>query len=137
MIRLAEEGKLTNHFRRQSPAGSFKWDVGLEKTGLSLEQILSEAVEGEYGEARGYDASTLKDFLQKMGFTDLKFWTHNSGKKFAEELQAVGVLADMPDDITAVSRALVRSLSPLTTPTTLVSCKTPNSSKTVNKGVKI
>jgi ubiquinone/menaquinone biosynthesis C-methylase UbiE len=125
MIRLMEDGKLTGHFRKQAPAGSFKWGMTLEETGLSLEQVLSEAVEGEYGEAPGYDAYVLKDFLEKMGFTDLKFWTHNDGGRFAEELQAAGVLADMPDDIRAVSRALVRSIHPLSTPTTMVSCKSP------------
>ena len=125
MIRLVEDGKWTGHFRRQAPAGSFSWDVGLEETGLSLEQVLSEAVEGEYGEARGYDAYTLAEFLEGMGFTDLKFWAHNDGRKFAEELQAAGVLAAMPDDIRAVSRALVRSISPWSAPPGLISCKSP------------
>jgi len=125
MIRLVEDGKLTGHFRKQAPAGSFLWSIALEKAGLFLEQVLSEAVKGEYGEARGYDAYVLKNFLEKMGFTDLKFWTHNDGRKFAEELQVAGVLAAIPDDIRAVSRALVRSIHPLSTPTTLVSCRSP------------
>ena len=73
----------------------------------------------------GPRAYTLADFLEKAGFTDLKFWTHNNGRKFAEELQAAGVLAAMPDDTSAVWRALVRSIHPLSSPTTLVSCKSP------------
>lgn len=125
MIRLEEDGKLTRHLCRQAPVNSFIYDIALEETGLSLEQVLNEAVEGEYGEAVGYDAYTLKGFLENMGFTDLKFWTRNDGKKFAKELQAVGALAHMPDNIKAVSRALVRSIYPLSTPTTLVSCESP------------
>ncbi|MCW4038030.1 MAG: class I SAM-dependent methyltransferase [Candidatus Bathyarchaeota archaeon] len=125
MIRLEEDGKLTGHLCRQAPVGSFIWDITLEEAGLSLEQVLNEAVEGEYGESVGYDAYTLKDFLENMGFTDLKYWTRNDGTTFAKELQAVGALAHMPDSIKAVSRALVRSIYPLSTPTTLVSCESP------------
>jgi hypothetical protein len=124
-IRLEEDGKLTGHFRRQAPAGSFRWGISLKETGLSLEQVLSEVVEGDYGEARGYDAYTLAEFFEKMGFTDLKFWSHNDGRKFAEELQRAGVLADMPDDIRAVWRALVRSIHPSSYPGGLISCKSP------------
>jgi ubiquinone/menaquinone biosynthesis C-methylase UbiE len=125
MIRLLEDGPLTAEFRRQAPTGSFTWEIELEETGLSLEQVLSEAVEGEYGEARGYDAYTLADFFEGAGFTDLRFWTHNEGRKFAEELQAAGVLTAMPDDIRAVSRALVRSIPPRSAPPGLISCKSP------------
>ena len=125
MIRLMEDGRSTGHFRKQAPVGSFKWGMALEETGLSLEQVLSEAVESEYGEASGYDAYVLKNFLEKMGFTDLKFWLHNDGRTFAEVLQRAGVLAEMPDDIRAVSRALVESIGALSIPTMLVSCKSP------------
>jgi len=125
MIRLLEDGPLMGEFRRQAVPGSFKWEIELEETGLSLEHVLSEAVEGEYGEARGYDAYALAEFFQKAGFTDLKFWAHNDGRRFAEELQAAGVLAAMPDDIRAVSRALVRSIPPWRAPPGLMSCKSP------------
>ena len=125
MIRLAEDGPLAQRFRRQASAGSFKWGVALEEAGVSLEEVLKEAVEGEYGEARGYDAYTLAGFFEKMGFTDLKFWAHNNGRKLAEELQAAGVLTAMPDDIRAVSRALVRSIPPWNAPPGLMSCKSP------------
>lgn len=128
MIRLREDSKLAEHFRKQVPAGYPSWGVGLKETGLSLEQVLSEAVEGEYGEARGYDAYTLKDFLETLGFTDLEFWTYISGVAFAEELQAAGVLEAMPDNIRAISRAMVRAIPSSPTPTTQVcriSCKSP------------
>jgi ubiquinone/menaquinone biosynthesis C-methylase UbiE len=125
MIRLSKDFSKNEHLDIRGAAGSWLLAMTLEEAGLSLEQVLSEAIEGEYGEAQGYDPYTLRDFLEKMGFTDLKFWTHNDGFKFAKVLQAAGVLADMPDDIRAVSRALVESIHPLSTPTTLVSCKSP------------
>jgi len=130
MMRLAEDGKLTGHFRKQAPADVFKWGVGLEDAELSLEQVLSETVGGEYGEAKGYDVYTLKDFLEKMGFTDLMFWPNYYPRKSAEELLKAGVLEDMPDDIRAVCRALARSTNPRRMPITgegmsLVSCKSP------------
>ena len=125
MIRLAEDGPLTARFGRGVPADSFKWDIDLDDTGLSLEQVLGEAVDGEFGEARGYDAYTLAAFFDKAGFTDLEFWAHNKGRKFVEELQAAGVLAAMHDDIRAVSRALVRSIPPWSAPPGLISCKSP------------
>jgi SAM-dependent methyltransferase len=122
-LRLREDGKLTGHFRSS---------IRPEESGLLFEQVLSEAVKGEYTEARGYDGYFLKDFLEKMGFTDLKFWPNYFPQKFAEELLKVGVLEDMPDDIRAVCRALARSLCPGRTPITdevacmsLVSCKSP------------
>lgn len=99
--------------------------MALEETGLSLQQVLSEAIEGEYGEAKGYDTYSLTEFLKRMGFTDLKFWAHNDGRKFAKELQAAGVLEAMPDDIKAVSQALVRSIEPWDSPPGLISCKSP------------
>jgi len=125
MIRLLRDGPLTAEFRRQAPSGSFKWEVELQETGLLPEQALSEAVEGEYGEARGYDAYTLADLFEEAGFADLRFWTYNNGRGFAEELQAAGVLTAMPDDIRAVSRALVRSIPSRNAPPGLISCRSP------------
>jgi len=125
LLRLMENGGLTGCFREQTTVDSFRWDVALEETGLSLEQVLSEVIDGEYGEARGYDAYTLAEFFEKMGFTDLKFWAHNDGRTFAEELKEAGVLKDMPNDIRAVSQALVRSINPWSEPPGLLSCKSP------------
>jgi len=125
MIPLKVDSELARRLCSQAPTDVFRWDISLEEAGVSIEQALSEADEGEYGEARGYSASTLSDFLEEMGFTELKSWIHNDGEKFAEVLQRTGVLAEMPDDIRAVSRALVESLYPWSTPTGLVSCKSP------------
>lgn len=118
---LIENGKLTAHLRRQKPI-----TLVSEETELSFEQVLSETVEGEYTEAKYHDAYAFRYLLEKMGFTDLKYWLHNVGDIFAEELLKAGVLKDMPDDISIVSRALVRSVGSWTEPPWgLVSCKSP------------
>ena len=116
---LMENGKLAEHLRKQGPVS-----LSSEETELSFEQVLSETVEGEYTEAKYYDAYALRYLLEKMGFTDLKYW--NDGGSFPGELLKAGVLKDMPDDISIVSRALVRSLVPWTEPPWgLISCKSP------------
>jgi ubiquinone/menaquinone biosynthesis C-methylase UbiE len=116
---LIEKGKLTGHLRRQTPVS-----LESEEIELSFEQVLSETVEGEYTEAKYYDAYAFRYLLEKMGFTDLKYWTDGGG--FPSELMKAGVLKDMPDDISKVSRALVRTLEPWTEPPYgLISCQSP------------
>lgn len=129
MIRLSGEFQPGTPLCRQKAAGAFLPGATPEEAGVSFEEALSFAAEGEYGEALGYDAYTLRDFIEKMGFTDLKFWARNNGQLFAQELAAAGVLDQMPDDLTAVLRALVRSIPLLATPTTLVSCRSPHSER--------
>lgn len=124
MIRL-QDIQIDTQFVPQKAAGAVLPSVGLEDTELQFGQILEHAVSGEYGEALGYDAYTLTSFVEKMGFTNLQYWARPNGKRFAEELQAAGILSQMPDNISAVLRALVRSIPPLTTPTTLISCISP------------
>lgn len=122
LVRLSDGFQPVGEPSVQFAVGSYLSAETLEEAGFTLEQVLDYAVDAEYGEALGYDPYTLRAFLEKMGFTNLKYWTVNDGRIFAEELKASGALSDMPDDIRAVSRALIKSIRPLSTPTTLVSC---------------
>jgi ubiquinone/menaquinone biosynthesis C-methylase UbiE len=60
MIRLAEDGQMARRFLGEGatsyPLSDTGRGIGLDETGLSVEEVLKEAVEGRYGEARGYDA---------------------------------------------------------------------------------
>lgn len=125
MIRLSKDFRINADLQCQPAAGAVLPAVELDKTELTLEEVLGYAVDAEYGEARGYDAESLKEFVERMGFGDLKFWARNNGLRFAEQLQTAGILDQMPNDITAVLRALARSVPPLASPTTLVSCVSP------------
>ena len=124
MIRLKQDGQVAGRFRTVGEPDDPGWGVPLKEAGFVFERVLDEAVDAEYGEAKGYDAHTLRDFLQAQDFRHLQFWACPNGRQFAQHLQATGVIDAMPDDIQAVSRALVRSVSPLTNPSTLVSCRT-------------
>jgi len=125
LIRLRQDGEIARRFRAAAPEREFAWGVTLDDAALSVEEVLAEAEEGEYCESRGHDAYTLCGFLEGMGLADLRFWTINDGQQFARELVRAGVARDMPDDLRAVWRALVRSIEPLTTPTVMVSCRAP------------
>jgi SAM-dependent methyltransferase len=129
MIRLADDGPVSRKLRGLADQDRLdwrNWSTSLDDFGLSLDGVLAEGVSAEYGEAPGYDPYTLRDFVERMGLVDVAFWVHNVGRRFAEELEAAGVLKDMPDDIRAVSRALVKSLGPISTPTAAISCRTPS-----------
>lgn len=78
------------------------------KSNVSLDRALAEIVDGEYSEARGYDAQALKELLDKMGFVDIRFWLRPNGTEFARSLQKDGLLESMPDNIRGILRALVR-----------------------------
>lgn len=124
MIRI-QNIKIDAKFVPQKAAGAILPAVKLEDTELTLNEMLQHAADGDYGEARGYDAFTLRDFVEKMGFVDLQFWARPNGRRFAEELETARVLCQMPDNIPAVLRAMVRSIPPLASPTTLISCVSP------------
>ncbi len=125
MIRLANCDDLKARFTGEPEAHNPGRYISLESAGLPLERVLPKAVSAEYGEARGYDAFTLNDFLQSQGLAELRYWVIPRGREFVKELLAAGVASQLPDDIQAVSRALVRSVAAQTRPTTLVSCRTP------------
>jgi SAM-dependent methyltransferase len=125
MIQLAHCEDLKARFTGEPEAHNPGRSISLESAALPFERLLPKAVSAEYGEARGYDALTLRDFLQSQGLSDLRYWVIPRGKEFVQQLLAARVASEMPDDIRAVSRALVLSVANQSRPTTLVSCKTP------------
>jgi hypothetical protein len=99
--------------------------VRLEDTGLALDEVLGEVVDARYGEANGYDPDVLEAFLAAMGFREITPWARIDGAAFARTLTEEGVIYTMPDDIRAVSRALVTSIPRLSRPSTIVTCRAP------------
>ena len=68
--------------------------------------------------------------IQRLGLGDLartlsEPYVSRDRIAFAVALQEPGVPAEMPDDIRAVSRALVTSVPLLSRPSTIVSCRSP------------
>ncbi len=94
--------------------------VGFEQGGITLEGALSLVADGEWSEARGYDPSALKMLLEEVGFSQLRFWLKPDGRRFADSLEKDGLLGEMPGDVRAVLRAIVRSTETTDIPVTCV-----------------
>lgn len=131
MLRLDMKGKVAHKLQPVMESVLSKKEgmpvTDFEKVNIGLDEALAEIVDGEYSEARGYDPVSLKDLLERMGFTDLRFFAKPDGAEFAKSLEKDGLLEKMPDDVRGILRALVRSVPTTETPVWgMVSCMVPN-----------
>lgn len=100
--------------------------VNFKEAGISWEQALDEVTETRYSEARGYDPGILAGLLERMGFTDIRFFIQPDGAEFARGLQRTGHLDKIPGDVRKILRALVRSMPATQVPVgTMVMCRVP------------
>ena len=135
MLRLDMKGKVAHKLQPVMESVLSKKKgmpvMDFEKVDIGLDEALAEIVDGEYSEARGYDPVSLKDLLERMGFTDLRFFAKPNGAEFAKSLKKYGLLEKMPDDVRGILRALVRSVPTIETPVWgMVSCMVPNARNT-------
>ncbi|MBA7600310.1 Ubiquinone biosynthesis O-methyltransferase [subsurface metagenome] len=135
MLRLDMKGKVAHKLQPVMESVLSKKKgmpvMDFEKVDIGLDEALAEIVDGEYSEARGYDPVSLKDLLERMGFTDLRFFAKPDGAEFAKSLEKDGLLEKMPDDVRGILRALVRSVPTIETPVLgMVSCRVPNARNT-------
>ncbi|TKJ40901.1 hypothetical protein CEE36_09155 [candidate division TA06 bacterium B3_TA06] len=135
MLRLDMKGKVAHKLQPVMESVLSKKKgmpvTDFEKVNIGFDEALAEIVDGEYSEARGYDPVSLKDLLERMGFTDLRFFAKPDGAEFAKSLEKDRLLEKMPDDVRGILRALVRSVPTIETPVWgMVSCRVPNARNT-------